>query len=167
MNLLQSKMWPETLVYIHSILLAYAPEQICLPHCTYMFHCTSTTVLICSHSSTQIHKIPINYNNYLLYYCKICASKQYAPQCQNIPHAQITTYAFMEKEVYWYICHIWWSSHQWCSQNHCTQKMTVMMTMLQCDCLIIYTELLTLQNQSKMPWDQWLWKNFLWLGSIL
>ena len=33
---------------IHFTLLAYAPEQICLPNCTYMSHCTITEVYIYS-----------------------------------------------------------------------------------------------------------------------
>ena len=31
---------------IHFTLLAYAPEQMCLWHCTYMIHCTTTVVFI-------------------------------------------------------------------------------------------------------------------------
>ena len=45
-NSLQSTMWPGTLVYIYFTLLAYAPKHICLPHCTYMYHCTTTIVYI-------------------------------------------------------------------------------------------------------------------------
>ena len=36
MNSLQSTMWSKALVYIHFTLLAYAPEEICLPHHTYV-----------------------------------------------------------------------------------------------------------------------------------
>ena len=31
---------------IHFTLLAYAPEKICLPHCTYMSHCTTIIIYI-------------------------------------------------------------------------------------------------------------------------
>ena len=44
--LLQSIMWPKALVCIHFTLLTYAPEQICLPHCTCMSHCTTTVAYI-------------------------------------------------------------------------------------------------------------------------
>ena len=44
-NSMQSIMWPDTLVYIHFILLAYALEQIQLPHCSHVSYCTS--VLVC------------------------------------------------------------------------------------------------------------------------
>ena len=33
--------WAWSLICIHSTLLAYAPEEICLPHCTYLSYCTS------------------------------------------------------------------------------------------------------------------------------
>ena len=46
MSSLQSIMWPGALVYIDFTLLAYAPEQICLPHCADMFHCTTSVVYI-------------------------------------------------------------------------------------------------------------------------
>ena len=45
-NSVQSIMWPEALVYIHYTLLAYALEQIYLPYCTYMSHCTCNVVYI-------------------------------------------------------------------------------------------------------------------------
>ena len=77
-NSLKSIMWPKALVSIHFTLLAYAPEQICLPHCTYRSHCTSPVVYIytphyCTHQS-------VISNIYLPYYCKICATNKYAPQ---------------------------------------------------------------------------------------
>ena len=39
-------MWPGTLVYINFTLLAYAPEQICLPHCTYISNYISTVMMM-------------------------------------------------------------------------------------------------------------------------
>ena len=44
MNSLHSIISPGTLIYIHMTLLAYAPEQTCLPHCIYMTHCTVVNV---------------------------------------------------------------------------------------------------------------------------
>ena len=46
MKSLQSTMSPQPPVYIHYRLLSYAPEQICLPHHTCMFHCTNNVVYI-------------------------------------------------------------------------------------------------------------------------
>ena len=46
MNLLQYAIGPGALVYIQDTLLAYAPEQICLPHYMHMPHCTATVVYI-------------------------------------------------------------------------------------------------------------------------
>ena len=80
MNLLPSAMWQGTLVYIHFTLLAYAPKQICLPHCTYMFHWTATVVYI---DYRVVHK---KCNFYLPCYCHICASNKHAPQMPYICH---------------------------------------------------------------------------------
>ena len=46
MNSLQSTIWPRELVYIHFTLLAYAPKQVCLPHCICMSHCIASVVYI-------------------------------------------------------------------------------------------------------------------------
>ena len=61
------------------------PEQICLPYCTYKSHCTSTLVHR-PHITAHIHQKSINCNICLPYYCKICASKKYAPQ---MPHVKL------------------------------------------------------------------------------
>ena len=45
-NTLQATVWLGILVYIHSILLIYALEQIYLPHRRYISHCTNTAVYI-------------------------------------------------------------------------------------------------------------------------
>ena len=42
MNSLQSTMLPEALLYNHFTLLAYAPAQVYLPHCTCLSHSMST-----------------------------------------------------------------------------------------------------------------------------
>ena len=46
MSSMQSTMWPGTLAYIHFTLLAYDLVTLCLSHCTYMSHYTSTVVYI-------------------------------------------------------------------------------------------------------------------------
>ena len=57
-NSLQWTMWPGILICKHSTLLAYFPEQIFLPHCTYMSHSTSAIVYIqMLHHCTQPWKI--------------------------------------------------------------------------------------------------------------
>ena len=73
-------MWPKALVWIHFTLLENAPEEICLPHCTYVplnlyysLHTDHILLLISSQKSMLC-------NIYLLYYCKICAKNKYAPQ---------------------------------------------------------------------------------------
>ena len=43
-NSLLSTIQPEALPYIHLTLLAYVPQQICLPHLICMSHCNSTVV---------------------------------------------------------------------------------------------------------------------------
>ena len=60
--------------------------KICLPHCTFMFHCTSYVVYIwavhyCTHPSKSI-----NYNIYLPYYYKLCATNGYASQIPYVCH---------------------------------------------------------------------------------
>ena len=80
-NSVPSTMWPGALIYIYYTLLAYAPEQICLPYCTYMSHCTSNIVCIQTHITAHIKQNSINCNIYLPYYCKICASKNISLKC--------------------------------------------------------------------------------------
>ena len=61
-------------------------EQICLPYYTYMSHCTSTVIyILILHYCTFSSKIN-NCNNYLPYYCKICARHKYAPEMPTICH---------------------------------------------------------------------------------
>ena len=53
---MQSIMQPQTLVNIHFTLLAYAPELVCLSHCTFMSKSTNNVVYIyiphyCTHKS--------------------------------------------------------------------------------------------------------------------
>ena len=79
MNSLQSTVWPGTLVYIHFILLESTPEQICLLHCTYMSHCTSTVVYIqTTHCCTHPSKVNILQCIFTVYV--------YAPQMPYICH---------------------------------------------------------------------------------
>ena len=99
MTLLQWKMWPGALVYIHSTLLAYAPTQIYLPHCTYNSHCTSTIVYIyiphyCTHQSKiKNQKCTAKY---VIVNTRHLKCHKHAT-CQN--HALITWWAFMEKHA--------------------------------------------------------------------
>ena len=81
MNSLQWPMWLGTLVYINSTSLTYACEQICLPHYTYISHCTYRP-----HISAHNYQNSINCNIYLTYYCKIYASNKYASQMPHICH---------------------------------------------------------------------------------
>ena len=68
---------------MHLTLLAYAPEQICLLHCTRMFHCTATVVYIWAHITVDVsQKTRIS----LPFYCHICATNKYANQMPHICH---------------------------------------------------------------------------------
>ena len=62
MRSLQPTKWQGTLVYIHCILLAYASEQICLPHSTYMSLNTNAVVMCRPHITAHLslkQKMPI------------------------------------------------------------------------------------------------------------
>ena len=74
------------LLYIYFTLLAYAPEQICLLHGTYMSHCTSSVGYILS--PTLLNKLLKNQqcSISLPYYCEICATKKYAPPLPHVCH---------------------------------------------------------------------------------
>ena len=110
-NLLQSIMWPEVLVYINFILLAYTPWT----NIPTTLHIYVLLYFYCSPTKCKFN---------LPCYCHICTSNIYAPQMPLLSSAQIIWHAFMG-EVCQCICHIWSCSHQWCSQNHCKQ-MTMM-----------------------------------------
>ena len=100
-------MWPETLVYIHVILLAYAPEQIFLPHCTYicmgMCECKyintySRNKYVCTHPCILIF---IHTHVYMDTYMKynVCT---YIHVCLHIyTHTHICIHTLMH--VCWYI----------------------------------------------------------------
>ena len=63
-NSLESITWPETWVYKHFTLLAYAHEWLYLSNCTYMFHYTSTVV--CTQSPFY-YTCKFNYHNIVIY----------------------------------------------------------------------------------------------------
>ena len=84
-----SIMPPEALTNIHSTLLAYAPEQMCLLHCTNMSHRTSTVVYIWTHVTSDIH-YKINKQQQLFtillqntYQQQICPSNATKGICSN------------------------------------------------------------------------------------
>ena len=76
LNSLQSAMWPQALIHIHFILLSYASEQICPPHCTYMSHYITTIIYIwtqhyCTyHSKKKNKKLHIGTTLLLPYMCQ-------------------------------------------------------------------------------------------------
>ena len=61
-------------IYIHFTLMVYAPEQICLPHCTYMYHCTATVVYIKTPHKSHITYKTGTYMFYLPWYIHLCSS---------------------------------------------------------------------------------------------
>ena len=98
MNSMQLIMWPEALVYIYFSLLPYAPEQICLPHCIYMSHCTSAVVYIqtphyCSHPS-KINELKPKFTIVLQ---NVCQEELCPSNATNMAYDQITQHSFMEE----------------------------------------------------------------------
>ena len=101
-------MLPGALVYTHSTLLGYAPNQIWLPHCTYMFQCTSSVVNIQTlHSCThplKINKLEHILTKLLLNMCQepICPSNV---TCQNnlicFYWGSMSTCIPCEKSLWW------------------------------------------------------------------
>ena len=143
MNSIQSILWPGALVYAYYTLLEYAPEHICLPHCTYMSHCISYVVYIqTSHNYTYPTKV-----NKLQHLFTIPTAK-YVP-ATNIPlkcyiNAICPNYLMcINGDVCQYICHIWTTgiNHVTRSAVHrqcCWQwqwMMTVTMMMPRPDCI--------------------------------
>ena len=117
MNSLKWKMWPEVLVCMHSTLLAYAPEQISLPHCTNLSHCKSTyNPQMTAHTFSK-------WIRYTIY--NIAAKYQHQQQIRisngtYMPYVQITSMG----EVCQYICPIWTLRLQLCDQECCTRMTT-------------------------------------------
>ena len=85
-NSQQSTTWPETLVYIHFTLLVYDPEQLSLPHWTYMFHCTTPEVYI------QMAHISKKWNFSLPCHCHIYSNIKYVPQ---MPHMKLVHVSYV------------------------------------------------------------------------
>ena len=106
MNLMQSIMLPEALVYIQSKLLTYATEQISMPHCTIC----STALLLYStyrfHITAHIHQTSVNCNFNLPYYCTIWPSNKYAPQMPTDNANAKILLCVSIREVCQYTCHI-------------------------------------------------------------
>ena len=86
MNSVESMMQPLVLAYIQFTLLAYTPEQICLPNCTYLSNFTTTVVLftdphITAYFTQKSTICNINYHtvsscvpaiNHMLHICYVC-----------------------------------------------------------------------------------------------
>ena len=73
MDSIQYTVSPQALLCIHFTLLAYAREQICLPHIRFMFNCTTTVVYI------QTTKYKFIYHD-----ISICANNKYDHQMPYI-----------------------------------------------------------------------------------
>ena len=106
-KLMQSTAWPETVITMHFILLAYAPEQICLSHGTCMSHHTATVVCIWTP-----HYYP---NLYYPWYCHICGSNRYVPQMPYMYHiCQLVHVQIWDNYI---------SGHDWCEVTAVTCMM--------------------------------------------
>ena len=97
---LQSTMSPGTMVYIHLTLLANAPEQKCLPHCAYVYHCTATVVNI-DFYNLKSNKLNFNYHCISIY----MPATNIPPHAIYMPYVQITQCVSIE-EVFQYICNL-------------------------------------------------------------
>ena len=87
---------------IHNfILLAYATEQICLLHCTYMSHCTNTVSHVTAHISLKDNKLHHVIAMLLLYMCQqqICPSNvtymSHMPITSCVDIRQICQYMYL------------------------------------------------------------------------
>ena len=116
-NSLQSTMWQTAPVYIYFTLLAYGPEQICLLHCTYMFHYTATVLDINTQQYLHIRKQTATYNLCFPCYCLICANLNMLPNAIYNPHRPIRFCRDM-RELYQYVCLIWNQCSQQCHNKH-------------------------------------------------
>ena len=86
MNWTQWTMWPGALVYMYPTLLGYAPDQICLPHCTHIplhFYCSLHIDPKVLHN---FHQISIHCNIYLPYYFKNMCQPQICPSNAICPY---------------------------------------------------------------------------------
>ena len=98
------------------------PEQICLPHCTYMSHCNATVVYPkAQHYYTYQLKKNITSNKMQL---KIYnATAIYVPAIIDLPNATymphcVITWHVVIRDVCQYMPDNWNCSHQWCGQTH-------------------------------------------------
>ena len=118
-DLLQSTMWPGTLVWMHFTFLAYAIEKICLPNHTYMSNCTTTMVYIqtqhyCTCKSKKIYKLHLLITMLLPY---MCQKQIYRSQ---IPHAcQICT---LDPVQIWYNYVNIYASYEFNAINNVTRN---------------------------------------------
>ena len=146
---LQSTMWQEALVYMYFTLLAYASEQICLPHCIYicvpLYHHCSLHNFTSKFKTTNCNYLALPY---------MCQQQIWSLKCYIYGTCLIIWCAWMG-DTYQYICHIWSCSHQWCSQVHCTQMMmpTKMIMMPQPKCIDVNWPLG--KSAKKNIWKQW------------
>ena len=80
MNSMQSTMWPQTLVYIHFILLENVPQQICLSHHT----CLTELIMysLCRPNQLQLYLLCYNHIFFNIY--------MYAPQMSHVNYFMCT-----------------------------------------------------------------------------
>ena len=118
MKSMQPTMWLGTMVYILFISLAYASEQICLQHCTYMSHLTTTVVYIQnSHFCTyqlKNSKLQLLMNLLLLYMCQQQKCPSNATYMPSIPAASCAH----TKQLCQYVNFKWTQCNQKCDYQH-------------------------------------------------
>ena len=93
MKSLQSTMWLGTLVYIHFIILAFVPQQICLLHATHMFNALILLSTYWPHINVHTSsKKPAYCIFQLTCYFHICATKNMPFKCQLLQAKILDTY---------------------------------------------------------------------------
>ena len=115
MNSMQLTMWSQVLVYKHLTLVAYDPEQVCLPHCIYMSHCTTIVVYIYTpHTSNNNNKLQLLITMILPHMCQhqICPSN-----ATYISQMKISSYAGLRQRCQ-YIGFIHSQCNQQCDYNY-------------------------------------------------
>ena len=78
-------MWLGAVVYIHFTLLAYASEQICMPHYTYLSHCTTTVIYIRT-ADIALKNLQLLFTMLLPYMCQqvFPSNAKYMPHIKSV-----------------------------------------------------------------------------------
>ena len=156
MNSLQSTKQPggDWYTCIHFTLLAYAPEQIWLPNCTYLSNSITTVV----NMQTLCVRNETNYNFHLPWFCNICTNNKNFPQ---MPHKKFSSCADT-RQWYQYFYLIWMHCNQKFDQKywytHISHYWHMSLNKYAChNCNLIYHAIaiyVSVTNMPSMPYAQ-------------